>query len=104
MTLPDDYYAYPVAWKTLNGQKKPLTQIPHASWVQMPNRDATGDAVTHFYISPANVFYMWPVVSVDPVITLQYQRIVSDASSARRRTCRNTGSALWATGWRTSLS
>jgi hypothetical protein len=81
MDLPDDYYAYPVAWKTVNGQQSPLTQIAHAAWVQMPNRAATGDAVTHFYISPAGQFYTWPVVAVDPVITLQYQRVVSDASA-----------------------
>lgn len=82
MTLPTDFYAYPVAWKTVNGQSVPLTPIPHASWVQMADREATGDAATHFYISPDNQFYVWPVVSVDPVITLQYQRVVSDASSA----------------------
>jgi hypothetical protein len=81
MTLPTDYYGYPVAWKTVNGQKYPLTQIPHSNWVQMPDRAATGTA-SHFYISPANVFYVWPVPSADPVATIQYQKIVDDAALA----------------------
>jgi len=78
MALPPDYYGYPVAWKTLNGQKVPLSQIPHAAWVKMPDREATG-VVTHFYIDPAGVFNVWPVPDADPVITLQYQKIVDDA-------------------------
>lgn len=81
MALPADYFAYPVAWKTVNGEKSPLTQIPHATWVQMADRNKTGEAATHFYISPAKAFYMWPNVSADPVITLQYQKIVQDASA-----------------------
>ena len=80
MVLPADYYNFPAAWKLLNGQRMPLTPIAHADWVQMTNRAATGP-VTHFYISPANVFYMYPTPNeaTDPAVTLQYQRIVDDA-------------------------
>jgi hypothetical protein len=81
VSLPADYFGYPVVWKTLDGQKVPLTPIPHASWVQMPDRSAAG-AVTHFYISPANVLYLWPVPPTDdPVLTIQYQKIVDDAAA-----------------------
>jgi hypothetical protein len=79
MVLPTDYYGYPTAWKTLNGQKVPLTQIGHGTWVQMLNRAATG-TVTQFYVSPAGEFYVWPMPSADPVVTLQYQRIVDDST------------------------
>lgn len=79
MALPADYFAYPVAWKTVNGYQVPLTQIPHAIWIGMQDRTATADAVTHFYVSPDKAFYLWPVPAADPVVTLQYQKIVPDA-------------------------
>lgn len=78
-SLPTDYYGHPYAWKTENGQKYPLVQIPHSNWVQMPDRAATGTA-THFYVNPANVFYVWPLPSSDPGLYVQYQKIVDDAS------------------------
>lgn len=79
MTLPTDYYGYPVAWKLLNGQKYPLSPITHAEWVRMLNRTGAG-AVTHFYIGPDNVLSVWPVPDADPVVTLQYQKIIDDAA------------------------
>lgn len=82
ITLPTDYYGYPVVWTTVNGQKTPLTQIPHALWVEMTNRTASG-LVTHFYVSPANVLSLYPVPpTVDPALTIQYQKIVDDADLA----------------------
>lgn len=81
ISLPTDYYGYPVVWKVVSGQKYPLTQIPHAKWVQMLDRAATGVA-SHFYISPANVLSVWPAPSTDPVLTIQYQKIVDDADTA----------------------
>jgi hypothetical protein len=81
ISLPSDYYGNPIAWKTLNGQRVPLTQIPHATWVQMIDRAATGEA-THFYVNPSNVFYVWPVPSSDPGMYVQYQKIVDDAELA----------------------
>lgn len=83
MVLPTDYYNFPIAWKLLNGQKSPLRQIVHADWIQMTDRAATGP-VTHFYISPDKVFYMYPipVAATDPTVTLQYQKIVDDADAS----------------------
>lgn len=82
VVLPDDYYNYPVAWKLVDGKRYPLTQIVHADWVRMPDRSAAG-SVTHFYISPAKVLYLYPTpATVNPVVTLQYQKIVDDADLA----------------------
>lgn len=82
MALPTDYYGYPVAWTLISGYKVPLRQIPHAKWIAMLNRTATGATVQEFYIDPAGVFNVWPVPPSDPVITLQYQKIVPDAVQA----------------------
>lgn len=81
IALPADYYGSPVVWKTVNSQKTPLTPIPHANWVTMVGREQTG-TVTHYYVNPANVLYLWPIPTVDPVVSIQYQRIVDDASFA----------------------
>jgi hypothetical protein len=84
MALPDDYYGNPVAWRTDEGEKVPLVQISHAYWVQMLNREASGKP-SHFYISPAGEFTMYPTPEAtddDPGVYLQYQRIVDDAELA----------------------
>jgi hypothetical protein len=78
IALPSDYYGHAVAWKLLNGQRVPLTQINHADWVRMIDRAATG-TISHFYISPGNTFTGWPVAAADPSVTVQYQKIVDDA-------------------------
>lgn len=79
MALPSDYYNFPTAWKLINGEKFPLVPIPHAQWVTKLDRSATGP-VSHFYIAPDSKFYVWPVPTADPVVSLQYMRIVDDAS------------------------
>lgn len=79
MALPSDYYAYPVTWRSDNGAKHKLVQIPHANWIAMPDRARSGDVVTHFYISPSGEFLVYPTPATDPQITLQYQKIISDA-------------------------
>lgn len=82
IALPDDYYGFPVAWRTDSGVKSPLSQIPHATWVRMTDRTAVG-AVTHFYVDKGNTFYMWPTPATDdPGLYVQYQKIIDDASLA----------------------
>lgn len=76
IALPADYFAYPSVRTTAL-----LTQIPHSTWVAMTDRDVVGDEPTHFYISPDKVLHFWPVPTVDPEATLQYQRIVDDAAA-----------------------
>lgn len=78
-TLPTDYYGNLIAWKTVNGQKYPLQQIPHATWVQMVDRQVAG-VVAGFYISPDNVLYVYPTPTSDPGLFIQYQRVVNDPS------------------------
>lgn len=81
VSLPADYYAYPVVWKTVSGEQSRLEQIPHSAWIAMADRDSTAEAPTHFYVSQAKVLYFWPVPTVDPTATIQYQKIVDDAVS-----------------------
>jgi len=78
VALPADYYGYPVAWSSASGTKVRLTQYTHAEWLAVPNTAQTGTA-THFYISPAGALLAWPIPAVNPVLTLQYQRLVQDA-------------------------
>ncbi len=81
LTLPTDFYNYPQLWKLVSGQRQPLKQIAHGDWVQMPGRATAGD-VTHFYINPSKVLYLYPTpATVDPGLTIQYQKIVDDAST-----------------------
>jgi hypothetical protein len=82
ITLPADYYDFPLVRKTVDGETVPLHQIPHSTWVGMTGREDTATEPTHFYISPARVLYFWPVPTVDPVAKIQYQKIVDDAALA----------------------
>ena len=79
IALPADYYNYAQVWKTSNGKKVPLTQIPHADWVKMLDRTQTATEPTHFYIGPDKVIYFWPVPTVDPTASIQYQKIIDDS-------------------------
>lgn len=78
IALPADFYNYPVVHVLNNNEKVRLTQIPHGSWVNMRDQTATAPYPTHFYISPANTLYFWPVPTQDPSATVQYQRIIDD--------------------------
>lgn len=82
ISLPADYFNYPNAKKTVNGEAVPLIQIPHATWVAMTDRTQTAPQPTHFYISPDKTLYFWPIPTADPVARLQYQKIVDDASAS----------------------
>jgi hypothetical protein len=77
--LPDDYFSAPVAWRLVDGKKSPLTQMPHARWIQLADRSSAAGMPTHFYIGPDQTLSLWPVPDSDPAVTLQYQRIVTDA-------------------------
>lgn len=79
IALPTDYYGYPTAWKTVNGQKVPLTQIPHAQWVAMPTRSSVTGEPHSFYIGPDKALYLYPTPTVNPSVSLQYQKLVDNA-------------------------
>jgi len=80
IALPADYYAYPVVWRTVTGSKTLLVQYTHAQWIALIGRALATGAPTGFYISPDKLVYFYPTPTVDPVATLQYQKIVDDAS------------------------
>lgn len=86
IALPADYYGYPSVWRTINGQRSSLVQIPHALWITRGDRFdlATTNSAgpTHFYIGPDKVLHLYPTpaTSPDPLITIQYQKIVDDAA------------------------
>ena len=77
--LPTDYFGSPVAWHLVDGRKVPLSQIPHADWLQMTDRGSAVGTPTHFYVGPGKTLCLWPVPESEPAVTLQYQRIVADA-------------------------
>lgn len=78
VVLPADYYGSPVVWSAASGARVRLTQLTHAEWIAQPIRTQSGTA-THFCINPLGDLLVWPVPSVNPVLTLQYQRVVGDA-------------------------
>lgn len=82
ISLPVDYFNYPVVHITQNGEQVRLTQIPHSQWVSMLDREETAEYPTGFYISPDDQIYFWPVPTQDPVATLQYQRVIDDSVAA----------------------
>lgn len=81
VALPADYYGSPVVWKTVEGGRAPLAQIPHATWIAMADRfTATGEP-THFYVAPDSTLYFYPAPTEDPAAYVQYQRVVEDAAA-----------------------
>lgn len=79
LALPSDYYGSPLVWRTVNGEKAALTQLSHAAWIAMADRSKATGAPTHFYITPGNVLLMYPTPTVNPSVSLQYQRVIPDA-------------------------
>lgn len=79
--LPDDFFGAPVVWRLVDSRKIALIQIPHARWMQMADRGSAAGTPTHFYVGPDQVLNLWPTPAADPLLTLQYQRIVSDADA-----------------------
>jgi hypothetical protein len=81
ITLPADFFNYPLVWKTVSGELIPLIQIPHSEWIAKTDKTQTAEQVTHFYVDPAKVLHFWPIPTADPVAKIQYQKIVDDASA-----------------------
>lgn len=79
IALPADYYSYPVAWKLVNGSKVLLTQLTHAQWIALPTRSSVTGEPHSFYIGPDKVLNLFPTPTVNPVVTLQYQKLVDNA-------------------------
>lgn len=80
VSLPTDYFNYAVLNSAVSGKPVLLSQIPTAIWNGMPDRSTALGNPTHCYISPAGLVYLYPTPSVDPVLTIQYQKIVNDSA------------------------
>lgn len=79
IALPLDYYAYPVVWRTVAGSKTMLNQFTHAQWIALGGRALATGEPTGYYIGPDKLVYLYPTPTVDPVATLQYQKLVDDS-------------------------
>ena len=80
VSLPSDYFNYGVINSAVSGKPVMLAQIPTAIWNGMPDRSTATGNPTHFYITPTNVVYLYPTPSVNPVLTVQYQKVIDDAA------------------------
>jgi hypothetical protein len=82
VTLPTDYFNYAVINSAVSGKPVLLSQIPTAIWNGMPDRSTASGNPTHFYIDPAGTVFLYPTPTVNPVLTIQYQKIINDSSQA----------------------
>lgn len=82
ISLPADYFGQAAVWRTdsATGRRIELAQIAHGRWIEQLDRTAQGTP-THFYLSPANVLYLFPVPTIDPGVYLQYQKIIDDVDA-----------------------
>lgn len=78
VTPPTDYYAHPVLWSSYSGSRVQLRNMTHAEWNSLPNTAPSG-VPSAFYINPAGTWYLYPSPTANPVLTLQYQRLVADS-------------------------
>jgi hypothetical protein len=81
VALPSDYYAYPVMWSAVSGGRVKLQNIPWSDWSDLRDTAPSGSP-TGFYVDPAGVCYLYPTPTVNPVLTLQYQKIILDDAIA----------------------
>ena len=79
VTLPTDYYGNPVIWTAASGSRVQLHQFTQAEWTALRDTSPTG-VVDSFYINPVGTCYIYPEPTVDPVLTIQYQRKTLDTS------------------------
>lgn len=81
--LPDDYFNYPFVWTRITGERVPLQQMTHAQWSNLNGYPVvSAGGVTHFYITPQKTLYTYPNIGADPVIAIQYMKVLDDASLA----------------------
>ena len=80
ISLPSDYFGYLRVWA--NGI--PLREMSVTVWNNLTNNVQFADtAPTSFYVDPSNALNLYPQPSFDPLITVQYQRIVDDVAQGQ---------------------
>jgi hypothetical protein len=79
VTLPADYYSNPTLWSSVSGSRVQLRFMPHAEWIGLRDTSPDGNPDA-FYIDPIGTCYLYPSPLVNPVLTLQYQRLIADSA------------------------
>jgi hypothetical protein len=79
VTLPADYYKNAALWSSVSGARVPLEQMTHPYWMTLRDTAPVG-TTTKFYIDPVGTCYLYPEPDVDPVLTIQYQRLIADTA------------------------
>jgi hypothetical protein len=77
---PEDYFGVPVLkYVDAGGFARQLGQLTKVQY-ELLDATATAQHPTHFYVTPNLTFMLWPVPTQDPVLTLTYQGIATNAS------------------------
>ncbi len=82
VNMPSGYFGSPAISYTANSVDVDLEIITKEQYDAIQQPAYVALYPQKIYISPANVGYLWPVPSADPVMTITYQAIVSDAVAA----------------------
>lgn len=79
VSMPADYFGVPVISFTQNGANVDLEVITKAGYDAILQPATTALYPQMIYIAPNNVGYLYPVPTVDPVLSITYQAITLDA-------------------------
>ena len=77
---PADYFGVPTFKYTApDGKKQPLVQLSRPAYLAL-DLQQTATYPSHFFEQPDRNFKLWPIPTIDPVLTLGYQSISDDVS------------------------
>lgn len=79
VSMPVDYYGSPVVSFGLSQVDLKLQVITKAMYEAIPQQAATALYPLKMYIAPNNIGYLWPVPTANPVLSITYQAVTSDA-------------------------
>lgn len=80
VTMPADYFGNPVISFVLNAVNRDLRVIPKAMYEAILQPTATALYPESVYIAPNGIGYLYPVPTVNPVLSITYQAITNDAA------------------------
>ncbi len=79
VTMPSDYFGVPTISFTQSGANVDLVVISKVEYDALQQPARTALYPTMIYIAPNNIGYLYPVPTVDPVLSITYQAITLDA-------------------------
>lgn len=82
VTLPADYAGNPALFHQRDGNRLPLPLIPKAARDALTDPSKTAQYPESAYIDPLGTVWLYPVPTTDPQISIQYQRVIDDATAA----------------------